>query len=263
MAYLCSRLQAADIKLILDFGRGPDAYSSIVLNEYVNQNNEVSYFSVDWNDFSDKEFFGKNQWNSKSKFLVGNAFDVMPSFIKEASLYKGKVAVVIDGPKHKDQVLLALLAIRFLEPKILALHNIYPVSIERMQVDPSKRGKYYEEFEILSNSFKSLLSVDISKSRRSIEQSSLLVLESPDELDNLSWSLKVQLSVLSLGFLFKRNRLFCSIYAIIVWFPRTLLSTWRNVSPKFLRIRRKLKKTIIVLLHPIYKFLRNLGISIK
>ena len=253
MAYLLAAIESQNCTDVIDSGRGPDAFSAIVLNEFLCNNPKIrSVYSIDYAKFIRMKFYTENVFSKNTKFLIGNSFDVIPSLYRKG--VSSNLAIIIDGPKHKDQILLALLVIRHIRPRVLALHNSPPESFQSAVLNPTNLGQYYENFNFTSESFSKLLKIDVTDSRRTLDQSSLLLFINPDFPRNIPFRINLQLAVLScLRYLKIKVPYFNQVYRLIVYVPRKVLYKAMSTKVPAVNYFRKIRKRLILLFYPLYK----------
>jgi hypothetical protein len=204
MAFLLSQIDSQEEYLIIDSGRGPDAFSTLCLNKFYQNRPNVKIFSIDWLDFKNMDFYKNNSFQSNLVFIQDNSFNAIPE-IKYHNPDSNFV-IIIDGPKGFKQILLSLLVIYNLKPSWIALHNINPYGESRKILDPEFKGKYLEDLLFNSKSFDLLKDKDYSLSLRSVEHSSLILIKSPEIpkklpfyfrisfiMHNILWILKIKI----------------------------------------------------------------------
>jgi hypothetical protein len=257
MAFVLTAIEKSDCDFVIDSGRGPDAFSLLCLQGY--QKNTIKrpkLFSLDTDSVDDKHFFRDFSDNPDIVLKVGNSFDDIPDLYRENK--EGVWAVIIDGPKHEDQILLSLLVIKHMRPRILALRNSPPGSLQQRILDPDHTGRYYEQYAFKENEFIQLLTLNVEQSRRTLEQSSLLLFSNPTLPSRIPHGLWIQFRVCSFFWTLKITISgFTLVYKWIARPARLILWKMPFVKSRVRTIFRRLRKSFILMLYPIYiKFKR-------
>jgi hypothetical protein len=257
MAYVLTAIEKNEVDFVIDSGRGPDAFSLLCLQSYQkNSKKKIKVFSLDIESAEDKHFFKHFSNNPDVVLKEGNSFDDIPEIYRCNG--EKDWAVIIDGPKHKDQILLSLLVIKHISPKVLALHNSPPGSLQQQILDSNLSGRYYENFQFKEKEFTQLLSLDVTRSRRSLEQSSLLLFCNPTLPSKIPLKLWMEFRVCSFFWTLKiRIKGFGLLYNWIVRLPRMLLWTMPFAKSKGQTFLRSIKKSFNLLLYPTYKRLKR------
>jgi hypothetical protein len=107
------------VRSILESGRGEHAYSTQILGEYSEIKN-VEIVSIDLNPTEGKGFHERLGHYGKIKYVVGNAFNVLPHAIQGLN---GPIALLLDGPKLQPANRLSLVATMMFDIQVVAHHN--------------------------------------------------------------------------------------------------------------------------------------------
>lgn len=124
MAVFLGVCDVMKIKTVIDSGRGPDAYSTLVLGEF-SELNGISVYSFDLTPIEKKHYRESLNRFQKITFLTGDVFVQLPGVLRES---QGPVALLVDGPKKEDANRLSLIASSVFDIRIVAHHNCPPAA---------------------------------------------------------------------------------------------------------------------------------------
>ncbi len=119
MAAFLGLCDLCGVRSIVESGRGEHAYSSQILGEYSKVNN-VQVVSIDLSPIEGKGFQGRLGQYRKIRYVVGNAFDVLPRAIRGLN---SPIALLLDGPKLEPANRLSLVATMMFDIRVIAHHN--------------------------------------------------------------------------------------------------------------------------------------------
>ena len=110
-----------ETKIIVESGRGPDAYSTFCLGNYSSGLPDVSVKSFDFCPIHEQYYCDTLSKFDSLNFYNGDIFKILPQVLK---YFKSGLAFLIDGPKGELAVDLGLSLISFFKPILIAFHNM-------------------------------------------------------------------------------------------------------------------------------------------
>jgi hypothetical protein len=119
MAAFLGLCDLCGVRSIVESGRGEHAYSSQILGEYSEQK-DVEVVSIDLNPIEGKGFHERLERYRKIRYVVGNAFDVLPRAVQGLN---APIALLLDGPKLQPANRLSLVATMMFDIRVVAHHN--------------------------------------------------------------------------------------------------------------------------------------------
>lgn len=178
MAFFLGVCEAENIDLIIESGRGPDAYSTNCIGHYVDKHDNIRAVSIDFAPIRTKHY-GRNLASYSSlNCLHGDSIKRIPDMMRSV---KGRVAFLIDGPKNELAIDLGLGILSHYHPAVIAFHNM-PLN-EWNHDECNRRGMELFHYEALSlesypewnkfREFEARLTDSHVNNQRSLAQSSL------------------------------------------------------------------------------------------
>ena len=111
MAFYLGCCSFFETKIIVESGRGPDAYSTFCLGNYSSGLPDVSVKSFDFCPIHEQYYCDTLSKFDSLNFYNGDIFKILPQVLK---YFKSGLAFLIDGPKGELAVDLGLSLISFL-----------------------------------------------------------------------------------------------------------------------------------------------------
>ncbi len=119
MAAFLGMCDLFDVRLIVESGRGPHAYSTHILGEY-SEKTGAKVISIDVSPVQEMAFEHQLKRFRNLTCIAGNSFDMLPILLRDLP---EPIALLVDGPKLQTANRLSFVASTMYSIKLVAHHN--------------------------------------------------------------------------------------------------------------------------------------------